>query len=63
MIFCASHGQAPRRADTFVYKPSANAKVSSHFAPWKKKNDARIHIEAGEFDILFIYVSFIDDLI
>lgn len=36
VIFYVSRLQTPQRADTFVHKPE-NAKVSSHFAPWRKK--------------------------
>lgn len=45
--------QTPERADTFVYKP-ANAKVSSHFAPWRN-NDASSYLEARQFEILLFY--------
>lgn len=33
IFLCDTRLQTPRRAHTFVHKPSANAKVSSHFAP------------------------------
>lgn len=50
--FCLCVSKPQKRAETTVCKPSANAKVPSHFAPWRKHS-----LEAGGTEILFFLLA------